>query len=152
MQVKLVAQKKIPFDIQKRKQAFLDVRPKFVDPEQPSTLAEVEEMPERFQQIFRKQAPRKVSKLKPVLSSCLALLHDKDVIAELQALIEETPVESQPERTVKHVKKKFKTGHELRLTVQIGHYDMDYIILDLGLDVHFMTRKTWKSMGKSHLD
>ena len=128
------------------------MRPKFVDPERLSTSAEVREIPEWFQQIFQKQAPRKVSKLKPFISSFLTLLHDKDAIAELQALIEETPVESQPKRRVNHVKKKLKTGHELRMTAQIGHYDMDYIILDLGSDINILMRKTWESMGKSRLD
>ena len=67
------------------------VRLEFVDTEQPSTSAEVKEIPERFQQIFRKQAPNKVSKLRSFLSSFLALIHDKDVVTKLQDLIEETP-------------------------------------------------------------
>ena len=67
------------------------------------------------------------------------MLHDKDVIAELQALIEETLVELQPERRVNHVKKKFKMGHKLRMTLQIGVYDMDYITLDLVSDVNVLT-------------
>ena len=40
--------------------------------------------------------------------------------------------------------KKFKTGSELRMTVQIGGYDMDYIILDLGFDFNILTDKLWK--------
>ena len=67
----------------------------FVDPEQPSTSAEVREFLECFQHIFQKQAPRKVSKLKPFLSSFLLLLHSKDASTELQALTEETTFESQ---------------------------------------------------------
>ena len=89
--------------------------PKFVDPEWPSTSTEVSEILERFQQIFQKQAPRKVSKLKPILSSCLEFLHDKYAIAELQGLIEETLVESQPERRVNEAKNKFKTGCKLSM-------------------------------------
>ena len=73
------------------------------------------------------------------LSSCLALIQDKDVIAELQALIEETLVESQPEGRFNHAKNKFKMGRELRMTAQIGDYDMDYIILDLGSDINILT-------------
>ena len=69
----------------------------------------------------------------------LALVQDNYAIAELQTPIEETPVESQLERMVNHVKKKFKMGHELRMTTQIGDYDMDYIILDLGSDVNILT-------------
>ena len=50
------------------------------------------------------------SKIKFFFSSFLVLIQDKDTIAELQALIEETPVEPQPEKRVNEVEKKFKTG------------------------------------------
>ena len=46
------------------------------------------------------------------------------------------------------MEKILKTGHELRTTAQIGDYDMDYIVLDLGSDVNILTRKTWDRMGK----
>ena len=111
-----------------------------VDPEQSSTSVEVRETPERLEQLFQKHIQKKVSKLKSFLSSCLVLIHDKDFIAELQALIEETPLELQPERRVNHVRNKFKTGRELRMTVHIGDYDMDYIILDLGSEVNILLR------------
>ena len=94
----------------------MDVRLEFVDTEQLSTSAEVRDMPECFQHIFQKTIPKKVSKLKSFLSSCLVMIQNKDVIAELQALIEETLEELQPGRKVNHVKKKFKTGRELRMT------------------------------------
>ena len=38
------------------------------------------------------------------------------------------------------------------MTMQIGDYDMDYIILDLGSDVNILTRQIWECMGKLHLD
>ena len=38
------------------------------------------------------------------------------------------------------------------MTAQIGDYEMDYTILDLGLDVNILTRKTWESMGKPRMD
>ena len=56
-------------------------------------------------------------------------------------MIEEIPVEVRPENKVNQVWNKFKTGHELRMTVQIGDYDMDYIILDLGSDVNILTQQ-----------
>ena len=113
---------------------------------------EFREMPEHFQQLFQKQIPKKVSKLKSFLLSFLALIQDKDAVIELQALIGETPEESQPERRVNQVKKKFKTRRELRMTAQIGDYDMDYIILDLGSNVNILMRWTWESMGNPCLD
>ena len=48
-------------------------------------------MPEGFEQLIRKKPMKKVSKLKYFFKNCLALINDKDVVAELAALIEETP-------------------------------------------------------------
>ena len=79
-------------------------------------------------------------------------IKDKYAIEELQALIEETPVEPPPEKRVNQVGKKFKTSHELRMIVKIGDYDMDYIILYLGSDVNILMQQTWESMGNSCLD
>ena len=56
------------------------------------------------------------------------------------------------DRRVNHMGKILKTSHELRMTTQIGDYEMDYIILDLGSNVNILTRQTWESMGKSWLD
>ena len=96
-------------------------------------------MPERFQCIFQKKVPPKVSKLRTFLSSCLMLMQDKDAIAELQEMIKDILVQLQPEKKVNQVWKKCKTGRELRMNAQIGDYDMDYIILDLGSDVNILT-------------
>ena len=38
------------------------------------------------------------------------------------------------------------------MTAQIGYYDMDYILLDLGSYVNILTRQTWESMNKLRLD
>ena len=109
-------------------------------------------MPERFQHTLQKKAPPKVSKLRTFLSSCLTLIQDKDVIAELQAMIEEISIEPQPENKFNQVWKKCKTGHELRMNAQIGDYDMDYIILDMGSYVNILARQMWEIMGKPWLD
>ena len=45
------------------------------------------------------------------------LIQDKYAIEEQQALIEKTPLETQPENRVNQVKKKFKNSHELRMIV-----------------------------------
>ena len=76
----------------------MDVQREFADPEEQSTSEEVMEILERFKQIFQKRTLQKVSKLTTVLSICLVLIQDKDAIAELHAIIEETPIEPQPEK------------------------------------------------------
>ena len=87
-QVRPATQKKVSFDVQVQKKVFLEVRPEFVEREEPSTSKEVKEMPERFQRIFPKNVPQKVSKIKSFMSSCLTLIQDKDAIAELVVIIE----------------------------------------------------------------
>jgi len=37
------------------------------------------------------------------------------------------------------------------LNAQIGEYDIDYVVLDLGSEVNVMTKKTWALMGKPNL-
>ena len=39
----------------------------------------------------------------------------------------------------------------MRLNAQIGNYDMDEIILDLGSEVNVLTKQTWELMGKPKL-
>ena len=43
-------------------------------------------------------------------------------------------------------------GRELRMSKQISDYDMDYIILDPGLDVNILTCQMWEIMGKPPLE
>ena len=88
--VRPTTQNKAPLDFQKEKEVFLEVRPKFVDTNQPSTYGKVNTIPERFEQLIRKPPMKKVSKLKEFLKSCLVLINDKDVVTELTAFIEET--------------------------------------------------------------
>ena len=57
----------------------------------------------------------------------------------MTTLIEESHVDMWQERRVNHIGEILKTSHELRMTSQIGDYDMDYIILDLGSDVNILT-------------
>ena len=39
----------------------------------------------------------------------------------------------------------------MRLSVQIGEYDMDEAILDLGFEVNVLTKQTWELMGRPKL-
>ena len=35
----------------------------------------------------------------------------------------------------------------MRLTAQVGEFEMDEVILDLGSEVNFLTKQTWEQMG-----
>ena len=42
-------------------------------------------------------------------------------------------------------------GREMRLMTEIGEYEMDQVILDLGLDANVLSRQTWERMGRPML-
>ena len=42
---------------------------------------------------------------------------------------------------------KKNTGKEMHMNIQIGDYEVDSIILDLGSDVNILRKKTWNKMG-----
>ena len=67
----------------KQKEVFWDVQSDFIIPDVPSTSTKFKDMLERFQHLLHKKASPKVSKLIPLLSSCLMLIQDKDAIIEL---------------------------------------------------------------------
>jgi hypothetical protein len=52
---------------------------------------------------------------------------------------------------VHQVSKKRRKNKELHLNAQIGDYVIDYVVLDLGLEVNIMTKHTWELMGKPKL-
>jgi hypothetical protein len=44
-----------------------------------------------------------------------------------------------------------RTNKELHLNAQIGEYEIDYVVLDLGSEVNVMTKQNWALMGKPKL-
>ena len=46
---------------------------------------------------------------------------------------------------------KNETQREMRMNVQIGDYDLDSVILDLGSNVKILKKKAWDNMGKPQL-
>jgi hypothetical protein len=44
-----------------------------------------------------------------------------------------------------------RTNWEFKLSVHIGEYNVDNVILDLGSDVNVLLRKTWEMMGEHEL-
>ena len=73
-------------------------------------------------------------------------LRDHKVVEGLQELIEKCAGKEyqQPEQGALHkvYKQKKITGREMRLIVQIRDYEMDQVILDLGLDANFFPKQT----------
>ena len=101
--------------------------------------------------------------VKSFLQSCLQLLKDEKVVLEIQNLVDRydwsmsifimkpTKHFSATNKAVHQISKYIETGREMRLNANIGDYDMDEVILDLGFEVNVLTRQTWQLMGKPNL-
>lgn len=129
-------------DLQKEKETFVAAR-KYFDNVEVSTS----------------QAPANFNvddEVKPFLQAYMKLLHNQRAIENLQALINSCTKITNPPLEVKDVHKLYKhkkhTDREMWLTAQIGDYEMDQAILDLGLDVNVLPKQTWHGMGESKLE
>ena len=81
--------------------------------------------------------------VKSFLQSCLKLMRDERALREMQSLTDkcEHPVSQDAANIAIHqIKKYIWTGKEMRLSAQIGEYDMDEVILDLGSEVNVLTK------------
>ena len=75
-------QNKVPFNVQKEKEVFLDVGPKIFRKNQASMSGRpIVRIPEKFDQLLQKKPTKNVSKLKEFLRSFLSLINNKDVVA-----------------------------------------------------------------------
>jgi hypothetical protein len=79
------------------------------------------------------------------------LIQDENDVQELQNLIrhyELGNIDPLLNRAVHQIGKKRRINKELHLNAQIGEYDINYVVLDLGSEVNVMTKQTWALMGK----
>jgi hypothetical protein len=86
-----------------------------------------------------------------LLHTCIKLIQDESVVQEIQNLIKQCELEKVDpflNRAVHQVSKKRRKNKELHLNAQIREYDIDYVVLNLGLEANVMTKQTWELMGK----
>jgi hypothetical protein len=101
------------------------------------------EMPLAFDQSASPREGKEVSKLMEFLCTCVNLIKDESAIQELQNLIRQYElgkVDPLLNREVHQISKKRRTNKELHLNAQIGEYDIDYVVLDLGSEVNVMMK------------
>jgi hypothetical protein len=55
------------------------------------------------------------------------------------------------ERDVCQVSNKKCISREFKMTTNLGGYEMDGVMLDIGSDVKIVTKKSWEVMGKLKL-
>lgn len=84
------------------------------------------------------------SMLTTFLGTCMKLLCDSEVMEGLQELINKCDGKEgalEGHHTVWKIgKHKTRRGREMRLTVQIGDYEMEQVILNLGLDANVLPK------------
>ena len=78
--------------------------------------------------------------------SFLSLAKDLDALAEITSLLYWRE-KGRKDSAVNSLHKK-KTEKEMRMNFQIGDYDVDSVIKDMGSNVNILTKKTWEKMGK----
>ena len=73
------------------------------------------------------------------------------MILEVQNLIDRceqpTPMAT-TNRAIHYINKYVRTGGEMQLSAQLGDYDMDEVVLDLGLEVNVLRNRlgnSWES-------
>jgi len=111
-------------------------------------------MPLEFEQPALPVEGKEVNKLMKFLYTCINSIKDERVVKEIQHLIrqyESGKVEPIMNREVHKVSRKRRKNKELHLNAQIGDYDVDYVVLDLGSEVNVMMKQTWALMGKPKL-
>ena len=78
--------------------------------------------------------------LRQFFESCVSLARVPDALVELETLLYH-PDKAVKDSTVNSLQKR-KTGKEMRMNIHMGYYEVESVILDLGLDVNILTKQT----------
>jgi hypothetical protein len=113
--------------------------------------ASVVDMPPVCDRTIPEKLLEKVSTLRDFMRSCIELMKYETMLNALCEMIDHCAQEREiptTQRVVNQVLRKKRTNREFILSAQIGEYDVDNVILDLGSDVNVLPKKTWEMMGK----
>ena len=92
-------------------------------------------MPPTFNQSVPPRQGKEVSKLVDFLYTCINLIKDERDMQELQHLIRQYEigrVDPLLSRVLNQVYRKRMSSKKLHLSAQIGYYEIDYVVLNLG--------------------
>ena len=95
-----------------------------------------------------------VSTIKGLLQSCVKVLNDPSSVKILQNILEKCNIETEGKlepKIVNNLHTRRRTSREFRLNANIGDFNMEDIILDLGFEVNVLPKKTWQCMGEPTL-
>ena len=91
------------------------------------------------------------SMLKTFIETCMKLLRDNRAVKGLLEVVRKYAGWGEPHIVQQMGSHTSRTRQEMWLTVRIGDYEMDHIILDLGSDANVLPRQMWERMGKPTL-
>lgn len=124
-------EKETRFDLEHAKETFMEAKKSFTEA---STSGSWEKLVEEMDP----------SMLTMFLETCMKFLHHSKAVKGLQELINQCAVKdnytSEPCMVKKLGKHQARTRREMRLSVQIGEYEMDQVILDLGFNVNVLPK------------
>ena len=147
-------------DLQKNKETFHEAKASFDEPTQsgsqvPPSRGVAQQVPcvNNPEQIPQDTTSGRCDKdestgnVQSFLRSCLKLLRNEKAIGELQRIIDQCQQPSlldSAHRVVHNITGHTRTGREMKLTAQIGEFEMDEVVLDLGSQVNVLTKQTWE--------
>jgi hypothetical protein len=111
-------------------------------------------MPPTFDHSTIDRQGKEVRKIMDFLYTCINLIKDEKDVQEIQKLVRQYEIGKiypMSSRVVNELSRKIRTNKELHLSAQIGDYDVDYVVLDLGSKVNVIMKNTWALMGKPRL-
>ena len=79
----------------------------------------------------------------------MKLIRNEKAIGELQCIIDQYQQSSSVismQHVVLNIMGHTRIGREMRLTAQIGEFEMDEVILDLGSKVNVLTKQTFQTL------
>jgi hypothetical protein len=97
-------------------------------------------MPHAFYQSALPGKGKEVIKLMEFLYTCIKLIQDENIVQELQNLIRQYDlgkIDPLLNREVHQIGQNIRKNKELHLNAQIGEYEIDYVVLNLGSEVNF---------------
>ena len=130
--------KELEFDLECMKETFMEAKKNF---REASTLGSKDQL----------ELGMDPSVLTTFLEICMKLLCDSKVVKGLQELITRCARLGELHVVRKHGKHALRIGREMTLTAQIDKYEMDQVILDLGLDMNVLPKQTWEHMDRRML-
>jgi len=124
--------KEVEFDLERAKETFREAKKSFDDA---STSGSKD----------RSELEMDPSMLTTFLETCMKLLRYSKAVKGLQELINRytRTMHGEPCLVWKIGKHATRTGREMRLIVQIGEYEINQVILDLGSDANVLLKQTW---------